>query len=71
MIEEKKNGNSCGRVPEVTPEGETVWKHIEQTPRSYRYPYDYCPQSAALGKPEEVSVTPSVELRIEADKPLS
>lgn len=67
------NGNtlicesSCGRVFEVTKEGETVWEHIEQTPRSYRYSYDHCPQSEALGKPEEVSVTPPAELKIKPD----
>lgn len=67
------NGNtliceSAGdRVFEVTPDGETVWEHVHGTPRSYRYPYDHCPQTAALGRPKEVSVTPPKEFRIEAD----
>jgi len=56
------------RVFEVTPEGETVWEHVEATPRSYRYAYDHCPQTAALGRPEEISVTPPDELRIPPDR---
>ena len=70
------NGNTLicestsARVFEVTPEGETVWEYVEGTPRSYRYPYDYCPQMAALGRPREVSVTPPAELRIPPDEPL-
>jgi len=70
------NGNtliceSTGRrVFEVTPEGETVWEYVEGTPRSYRYPYDYCPQTAALGRPKEVSVTPPEELRVPPDEAL-
>jgi hypothetical protein len=68
------NGNtlicesSSRRVFEVTPGGETVWEHISPTPRSYRYAYDYCPQTAGLKKPKEVSVTPPKELRIEPDE---
>ena len=58
------------RVFEVTPEKETVWEYVEGTPRSYRYPYDHCPQTAALGQPKEVSVTPPKELRIPPDEPL-
>ena len=70
------NGNtliceSAGRrVFEVTAEGEIVWEYVERSPRSYRYPYDHCPQTAALGRPKEVSVTPSKELRIPPDEPL-
>jgi len=70
------NGNTlicesaAGRIFEVTPECETVWEHVARTPRSYRYPYDHCPQSAALGKPKEVSVTPPEDFRVEPDGPL-
>ena len=71
------NGNTlicesaCQRVFEVTAEGETVWEHIGGSPRAYRYPYDYCPQITALGKPKEVSVTPPKELRIPPDESLN
>ena len=70
------NGNtlvceSAGkRVFEVTHEGEVVWEYVEGSPRSYRYPYDHCPQTAALGQPHQVAVTPPAELRIPPDKPL-
>ena len=70
------NGNtliceSAGRrIFEVTPDQETVWEYVEGTPRTYRYPYDHCPQTTALGKPKEVSVTPPKELRILPDAPL-
>jgi len=70
------NGNTlvcesaASRIFEVTPECETVWEHVARTPRSYRYPYDWCPQTDALGRPREVSVTPPAELRIEPDRPL-
>jgi len=70
------NGNtliceaSGRRVFEVTPEGETVWEYVDGTARSYRYAYDHCPQTAALGRPAEVSVTPPDELRISPDGPL-
>jgi len=70
------NGNtliceSAGRrVFEVTPEGETVWEYVDGSPRSYRYPYDHCPQTAALGPPKEVAVTPPAELRIPTDEPI-
>jgi hypothetical protein len=70
------NGNtlvceSAGRrVFEVTVEGEIVWEYVEGSSRAYRYPYDYCPQAAALGTPRQVSVTPPAELRIPADGPL-
>jgi len=70
------NGNtlvceSAGkRVFEVTPDKEIVWEYVEGTPRSYRYTYDHCPQTAALGRPKEVSVTPPKELRIPPDAPL-
>ncbi len=64
------NGNTlicesvADRVFQVTPEGKTVWEHIAKTPRSYMYPYDYCPQTTALGEPDHVPVTPPDELRI-------
>lgn len=60
------------RVFEVTPEGETVWEYVaaEGTPRSYRYPYDHCPQSAALGMPREVPVTLPESFTIPPDEPL-
>ncbi len=70
------NGNTLicesagGRVFEVTPERETVWEHVARTPRSYRYPYDHCPQTRALRRPREVSVTPPLSLRIPPDEPL-
>jgi hypothetical protein len=71
-----KNGNTlicesaARRVFEVTSEKETVWEYVGCGPRSYRYSYDYCLQTAALGKPREVSVTPPAELRIPPDAPL-
>ena len=71
------NGNtliceSAGkRVFEVTVEGETVWEYVEGSARSYRYPYDHCPQTVVLGRPKEVSVTPPAELRVTPDGPLS
>jgi hypothetical protein len=58
------------RIFEVTPERETVWEHVARTPRSYRYPYDHCPQAASLGRPREVSVAPSVGFTIEPDEPI-
>ena len=70
------NGNtliceSAGhRVLEVTVDGEIVWEYVEGTPRSYRYPYDYCPQTAALGRPNEVPVTPPEHLTVSPDEPL-
>jgi hypothetical protein len=70
------NGNtliceSAGkRVFEVTTACEIVWEYVEGSSRSYRYPYDYCPQTAALGTPREVSVTPPERLTIAPDAPL-
>ncbi len=69
------NGNTlifetaCRRLFEVTPGKETVWEYIliDNAQRAYRYPYGHCPQFDALGKPQERSVTPSAELRIEPD----
>ena len=55
------------RLFEVTPEKEIVWEHIRRTPRSYRYPYDHCPQTRALDVPEELPVTPPAEMRIPPD----
>ncbi len=71
-----ENGNTliceaaARRVFEVTPEKETVWEYVGCGPRSYRYSYDYCLQTAALRRPREVSVTPPAELRIPPDAPL-
>jgi hypothetical protein len=70
------NGNtliceSAGkRVFEVTPACEIVWEYVEGSSRSYRYPYNYCPQAAALGVPREVPVTPPERLTIAPDEPL-
>ncbi len=66
------NGNtliceaSHKRVFEVTPDGRTVWEYVAPagTPRAYRYAYDHCPQTAALGAPNEIPVMPPAELRI-------
>lgn len=58
------------RFFEVTTEGEIVWEYVEGSPRAYRYPYDYCPQTSALGKPKESPVTPPKEMRISPDVPL-
>jgi len=55
------------RTFEVTPEGETVWEHVTPADRAYRYAYDFCPQLAALGPPDERPVTPPAELRIEPE----
>lgn len=58
------NGNTLicealnSRTFEVTPEGETVWEHIGPANRAYRYAYDYCPQLAALGTPDQRPVVP-------------
>jgi len=71
------NGNTliceamAKRVFEVTSEGEIVWEYVEGTSRSYRYPYDHCPQTVALGVPREVSVTPPAELRVPPDAALN
>jgi len=70
------NGNTLicesagARVFEVTREGEIVWEYVEGTPRAYRYPRDHCPQTAALGDPTGVPVTPPKDLRIAPDRPL-
>ena len=70
------NGNTliCESVTlrafEVTPEGETVWEYVGSGVRAYRYAYDHCPQTAALGHPKEVSVTPPEEFRVPPDAPL-
>lgn len=65
-----KNGNTIvceaagSRFFEVTKEGDIVWEYVERSNRVYRYPYDYCPQTKALGKPEEMPVIPPTDLRI-------
>lgn len=69
------NGNTlilesiCRRLFEVTPEKEIVWEHIMTDPaqRVYRYPYDYCEAFTSLPSPNERSVTPPAELRIQPD----
>ncbi|TET09347.1 hypothetical protein E3J84_05205, partial [Candidatus Aerophobetes bacterium] len=47
---------------EVTSEKEIVWEYAVPYQliigRAYRYPYDYCPQLRALGKPKEKMVSP-------------
>jgi hypothetical protein len=52
------------RVFEVTPEGETVWEHVFPGPvysqRAYRYGYNHCPQTLALGRPEERAAVPGL-----------
>jgi len=42
------------------PTGEVVWEYVDPqgTPRAYRYPYDHCPQTAALDRPAEKAVFP-------------
>lgn len=70
------NGNTlicesaAKRIFEVTPECETVWEYVGCGPRAYRYPYDYCAPTAALGQPAQASVTPPKELCIPPDGPL-
>ena len=50
------------RLFEVTREGEIVWEYTVPYPhrigRAQRVPYDYCPQTEALGEPEEKPVKP-------------
>ena len=66
-VQRLRNGNTLiteawhGRIFEVTPEKETVWEYVVpqgRANRAYRYPYDYCPQTVALGEPEQVPVIP-------------
>lgn len=70
------NGNtmiceSAGRrVFEVTPACEIVWEYVQGSSRAYRYAYDHCPQTEALGEMREVPVTPPEDLHIEPDLPL-
>jgi len=56
------NGSSTRRIFEVTEEGETVWEYTVPYPhrigRAMRVPYDYCPQTEALGQPKETPVLP-------------
>lgn len=71
-----RNGNTlicesaAKRVFEVTVGGEIVWEYVGGSPRSYRYSYDHCPQTEALGRPREIPVTPPSELRIPPDETL-
>lgn len=57
------------RLFEVTPAGEIVWEHVitDNAKRVHRYPYDFCPQSAALPRPAERPVTPPETLTIPPD----
>lgn len=52
------------RVFEVTPEGTIVWEYVPGGTRSYRYPYDYCPQMSHLDQPKEIPVEPPGDFRI-------
>ncbi len=64
------NGNTliaeswANRAFEVTMDGEIVWEYVADPREStllmdvHRVPYDYCPQLAAMSKPEEKAVTP-------------
>jgi hypothetical protein len=65
------NGNTLicettgARNFEVTPDGDIVWEYVGRPDhRSYRYPYDYCPQLATLGRPRELAVRPPETLTI-------
>jgi len=50
------------RIFEVTVENEIVWEHAIEwnriLGRTYRYPYDHCPQLRDLERPKEEKVTP-------------
>jgi len=65
-----ENGNTViceaagNRFFEVTKEDEIVWEYVERSNRAYRYPYDYCPQTEALSKPDELPVIPPEDFRI-------
>jgi hypothetical protein len=67
-VQRLRNGNTLiteawhGRIFEVTPEKETVWEYVlprGRANRAYRYPYDYCEQTRALGPREETPVIPN------------
>ncbi|MCX7016983.1 MAG: aryl-sulfate sulfotransferase [Candidatus Sumerlaeota bacterium] len=63
------NGNTLilesahSRLFEVARECETVWEYVfawqPHSARAYRYGYDFCPQTRALGRPEERPVAPA------------
>jgi len=69
-VQRLPNGNALicesegHRVFEITHEGEIVWEYTTPADlnyilgRSYRYPYDYCPQLESLGRPKEEPVIP-------------
>lgn len=71
-VQRLPNGNTLiceadgRRIFEVTVEGEIVWEYTIPYPhrigRANRYPYDYCPQTEALGKPREEPVVPPQEI---------
>lgn len=63
------NGNTqiaeatCGRIFEVTPEGEIVWEYVDPAGfvfRAHRYPYDWAPAP----RPEEIPVVPPSNVRL-------
>lgn len=53
------------RLFEITRGGRIVWQWAPpfEINRPQRYPYDHCPQLAALGRPAEVAVRPHPEYR--------
>ena len=64
-VERLPNGNTLicetegSRLFEITKEGEIVWEYTIEAQRSFgrahRYPYDYCPQLAALDRTDPES----------------
>ncbi len=75
------NGNTLiaeswgNRAFEVTMEGEIVWEFVADPRESsllmdvHRIPYDYCPQLAAIPKPEEKAVVPPEHSLLTLSKP--
>ena len=67
-VQRLPNGNTLiceadgRRIFEVTMEGEIVWEYTipyhHRIGRAQRVPYDYCPQTEALGEPKEKPVPP-------------
>lgn len=61
------NETAGGRIFEMTAEGEIVWEYVHmkgKSTRAYRHSYDYCPQTNALEKPDEIPVIPSGDMEI-------
>jgi len=54
-----------GRIFEIDRAGNVVWAWVPtfDTTRSHRYPYDYCPQLAALDQPVETPIEPADDFR--------